>query len=78
MSILQLTQITTQLHSAYQHAKTSDQNFKQYRLIYSDCWKVTEKLDAIQAKDEQERLLKRLTLQRLEELTAKCLKHKLQ
>ena len=82
MSVLQLAHICTQLHTVYQQTKKSEaspaEKFKQYRLIYSDCWKITNKLDLFVNLPEQEHQLRRLTLQRLEELTAKCLKYKLQ
>ena len=82
MSVLQLAQVCTQLHTVYQQTKKTDaspaEKFKQYRLIYTDCWKITNKLDLFTNLTEQEHQLRRLTLQRLEELTSKCLKHKLQ
>ena len=44
MSVLQLAQVCTQLHNAYQRVKKSDKESKQYRLIYADCWKITNEL----------------------------------
>lgn len=82
MSVLQLAQVCTQLHTVYQQTKKSDskasEKFKKYRLIYADCWKITNKLDSLTNLTEQEHQLRRLTLQRLDELITKCLKHKLQ
>jgi len=78
MSVLQLAQVCTQMHNAYQRVKKSDKESKQYRLIYADCWKITNELDSLTNLSQEEHQLRRLTLQRLGELTAKCLKHKLQ
>lgn len=82
MSVIQLAQVCTQLHNTYQRTKESadgpDDKFKHYRLIYADCWKITNKLDSFTNLSTEEHQLRRLTLQRLEELTSKCLKHKLQ
>lgn len=78
MSVLHLARVCTQLHNAYQSAKKSDAEFKQYSLIYADCWKITNKLDSLTNLSKEEQQLRRMTLQRLEELTDKCLRHKLQ
>jgi hypothetical protein len=82
MSVIQLARICTQLHLLYQQTKNSrsepSEKFKKYRLIYTDCWKITNKLDSFTNLTKEEHQLRRLILQRLEELTSKCLKHKLQ
>ena len=81
MSVFQLAKLAEQLHNAYQRTKNSAdgaaEKYKHYRLIYADCWKITNELDSFSNLPEKEHQLRRLTLQRLEELTAKCLKHKL-
>lgn len=84
-----LAQFTTQLHGEYQHTKTSDtlstaEKYKHYSQIYDKCWKLTLKWGtSVTDKpptrvNNQEQVLRRLTLRRLGELTNKCLKHKLQ
>lgn len=82
MSVFQLANLAEQLHNTYQCTKKSDaspaEKYKHYRLIYADCWKITNELDSFSKLQEEEHQLRRLTLQRLEELTSKCLKHKLQ
>lgn len=82
MSVFQLAKLAEQLHNTYQRTKNSAdgtaEKYKHYRLIYADCWKITNKLDSFTNLSKEEHQLRRLTLQRLEELTSKCLKHKLQ
>jgi len=82
MSVFNLAKLAEHLHNAYQRTKKSDaspaEKYKHYRLIYTDCWKITNELDSFSNLPEEEHQLRRLTLQRLEELTSKCLKHKLQ
>jgi len=82
MSVLHLAQLAKQLQNAYQRTKNSTdgtaEKYKHYSRIYDDCWKITNKLDSFSNLPEEEHQLRRLTLLRLEELTSKCLKHKLQ
>lgn len=85
----QLVQFTMQLRGEYQRTKTSvvmstAEKYKRYSQLYETCWKLTLKwgtsvTDKPPAQvNKQEHILRRLTLQRLQELTQKCLKHKLQ
>ena len=87
-TVSQLAQFATHLHSEYQHTKVSEtmstaEKYRHYSQIYDKCWKLTLKWGtSVSDKpptldDNQKHVLRRLALQRLGELTNKCLKHKL-
>ena len=63
---------------------STTQKYKHYSQIHGKCWELmlkwgTSVTDAPPTQvNEQEHILRRRTLERLEELTKKCLKHKLQ